>query len=63
MKVQSSNLLHLLIFNILKIYVINVDIIWFTAQYHLFAAHGLGTAGLINNEHFDVLKEIHAVIY
>jgi hypothetical protein len=45
MKVQSTNLLHLLIFNILKIYVSNVNIIWFTA--HLWAtAHGLGTAGL-----------------
>jgi hypothetical protein len=32
MKIQSTNLFHLLIFNILNIYVCNVNIIWFTAN-------------------------------
>jgi hypothetical protein len=46
MKVQSTNLLHLLILNILKINVINVHIIWFTAQYHPYHLWGRGPWGL-----------------
>jgi hypothetical protein len=54
MRVQLTNIFHLLIFNILKIYVSNVNKIWFTAQYHLLvahlwaAAHRLGTTGIID---------------
>jgi hypothetical protein len=34
MKIQSANLIHFLIFNILIIYISNINIIWFAIQYH-----------------------------